>query len=280
MGLRFRLKAGVDVTKSAPMAQVILNALAKYGMFLADNGGDWYVSGAPDPRWSDDELHQIQQLRGSDFEAVDESSLMRDPNSARTTDTTSPPPPPPPTPPTPPTPPPPPTPPTPPSVVVAVEYYRAVADHYFITADPGEIAKLDSGQFAGWSRTAQIFGVYSAADYALPNHSPVCRFYGRPEAGIDSHFYSASPTECQAVIDRFASAWIKESDDVFSVTLPNPVSGDCIAGTQPLYRLYNARRDANHRYTTSLAIQAQMVAAGWIAEGYGPQSVGMCVPGN
>ncbi|HEX8904801.1 MAG TPA: hypothetical protein VF771_08175, partial [Longimicrobiaceae bacterium] len=56
MGMRVRLKAGFDVTRFSPNLQVILNAMKTYGMLLADNGSAWYVSGAPDPRWSDDEL--------------------------------------------------------------------------------------------------------------------------------------------------------------------------------------------------------------------------------
>ena len=83
MGQRFRLKAGFDVSTFAPQMQVILQGLKKYGMILADNGSSWYVSGAPDDRWDNDVLHQMSQLQGSDFEAVDESSLMADPNSGR-----------------------------------------------------------------------------------------------------------------------------------------------------------------------------------------------------
>ena len=50
--------------------QVILRALKKYGMILADNGSNWYLSGAPDPRWNDDELRSLRSLRGSDFEVL------------------------------------------------------------------------------------------------------------------------------------------------------------------------------------------------------------------
>jgi serine protease len=106
----------------------------------------------------------------------------------------------------------------------------------------------------------------------------VCRFYGRPEAGLDSHFYSASAAECQAVIDRFPAAWALESRNVFEVVLPNMSDGSCPLGTKPLYRLYNNRADVNHRYTTSLATRATMIAAGWIPEGYGTLGVTMCVP--
>ncbi len=76
MGQRFRLKAGVDISGYTPAMQVILRALKKYGMMLADNGSAWYLSGAPDPRWDDDELHTLAQLTGSDFEAVDVSALQ------------------------------------------------------------------------------------------------------------------------------------------------------------------------------------------------------------
>jgi uncharacterized protein (TIGR03437 family) len=85
MGQRFRLKAGFDISSFSAPVQVILRALKKYGMILADNGSSWFLSGAPDERWDNDALHEISQLQGSDFEAVDESSLMADPNSARVT---------------------------------------------------------------------------------------------------------------------------------------------------------------------------------------------------
>jgi uncharacterized protein (TIGR03437 family) len=76
MGQRFRLKASFNISGFSPTVQVILTALKKYGMILADNGSSWYLSGAPDDRWDNDTLDEIKQLRGSDFEAVDESSLM------------------------------------------------------------------------------------------------------------------------------------------------------------------------------------------------------------
>lgn len=83
MGLRLRLKASVDLSGFSPANQVILTALERYGMFVADNGADWYVSGVPDPRWNDDDLHQLGRITGADFEAVDESGLMVDPGSGR-----------------------------------------------------------------------------------------------------------------------------------------------------------------------------------------------------
>ena len=83
MGERFRLKASFDVSGFAQPVQVILRALQKYGMILADNGSSWYLSGVPDDRWNNDVLHQIAQLHGSDFEAVNESSLMVQPDSGQ-----------------------------------------------------------------------------------------------------------------------------------------------------------------------------------------------------
>ena len=81
MGLRVRLKASVDISGYPPADQVILTALQHYGMFLADNGSDWFISGTQDERWDNDVLHQLGALTGADFEAVDQSGLMIDPNS-------------------------------------------------------------------------------------------------------------------------------------------------------------------------------------------------------
>jgi hypothetical protein len=83
MGQRFRLKADFDISGFAPEVQVILRALQRYGMFLADNGSAWYLSGVPDERWDNDVLHELHQVHGSDFEAVDESSLMIDSDSGQ-----------------------------------------------------------------------------------------------------------------------------------------------------------------------------------------------------
>ncbi len=83
MGQRFRLKASVDISRFSPKNQAILRALKTYGMFLADNGSPWFLSGAPNDAWNNDELRQLGQLKGSDFEAVDISSLMGDENSAQ-----------------------------------------------------------------------------------------------------------------------------------------------------------------------------------------------------
>jgi len=82
MGQRFRLKAGFDVSRFSAPVRVILQAMKTYGLILADNGSAWYISGAPDTRWDNDMLVSgLAQVKGSDFEAVDVSSLMVDPDS-------------------------------------------------------------------------------------------------------------------------------------------------------------------------------------------------------
>ena len=75
MGLRVRLKKSVDISGFGPQSRVILRALKRYGMILADNGSPWYVTGAPDPGWDDDDLHDLHQIRGRDLEVVDTSRL-------------------------------------------------------------------------------------------------------------------------------------------------------------------------------------------------------------
>jgi len=76
MGMRVRLKADYDISKFPPEVQVILRALKKYGMIVADNGGDWFISGAPDPRWNDDNLRAIKKVKGSAFEVVKMGKLV------------------------------------------------------------------------------------------------------------------------------------------------------------------------------------------------------------
>jgi hypothetical protein len=75
MGLRVRLKASVNIASFPRQSRVVLRALQRYGMILADNGSPWYVSGAPDKHWNNDDLHSLGRLTGADFEVVDTSSL-------------------------------------------------------------------------------------------------------------------------------------------------------------------------------------------------------------
>ncbi len=87
MGLRVRLKASISISGFTPQVQVLLTALKKYGMILADNGSNWYISGVSNPSWNDDDLHKINQIVGSDFEVVDTSSLVNGPDPSTTTPT-------------------------------------------------------------------------------------------------------------------------------------------------------------------------------------------------
>ena len=77
MGMRVRLKAGVNISTYPASAQVILRALKKYGMIVADNGSDWYVTGTADARWNDGELNTLKALRGSDFEVVRMTGIVK-----------------------------------------------------------------------------------------------------------------------------------------------------------------------------------------------------------
>ena len=154
-----------------------------------------------------------------------------------------------------------------------VEFYNATLDHYFVSALAADIDALDSGRFAGWQRTGLTFDAFTAP---AAGTSPVCRFYLPPASG-DSHFYSASPAECNEVKVKFPQ-FVYEAPDVFHIALPDMTTGACAGDTKPVYRLWNNRIDSNHRYTADPAVKAQMVSRGYVAEGYGPDSAIMCAP--
>src|ERR1700674_337654 len=154
-----------------------------------------------------------------------------------------------------------------------IEFYNASLDHYFMSSLPPDIDALDTGTFPGWTRSGLAFAGYPQPQ---PNASPVCRFYLPPPYG-DSHFYSASPAECAAVQAKYPF-FVQESPAVFYIALPDPVPGACAAGSLPIYRVWDTRIDTNHRYTTSRTVRDQMVASGWVPEGYGADAVIMCSP--
>jgi hypothetical protein len=79
MGLRLRLRASFDTSGFPRQSRIVLEALKRYGMIVADNGADWYVTGAPSPGWSNDDLHSLGRVTGSAFEVVDTSSLPKSP---------------------------------------------------------------------------------------------------------------------------------------------------------------------------------------------------------
>lgn len=76
MGMRVRLKASFNISGFSPAMQVILRAMKQYGMIVADNGSNWYISGAPDPRWSDNDLHTLSAIKGSNFEVVQMGQIV------------------------------------------------------------------------------------------------------------------------------------------------------------------------------------------------------------
>lgn len=168
--------------------------------------------------------------------------------------------------------------PTPTEVALVVEFFSPTLDHYFITQNPDEIRDLDTGVHPGWMRTGQSFLAY------LPGKSDargraVSRYYGLPQAGLDSHFHTWSVREVRALSNPpFVAAWSVEDNDVLEIPTPDTLTGSCPVGTIPLYRLWNQRRDSNHRYTTDVTTKNAMIAAGFVAEGYGPNNVFMCSP--
>jgi len=83
MGARFRLKAGYNISSFSPQTQVILRAMEHYGMIVADNGSDWFFQGDENAGWTDSLLTELKSVPASQFEAVDESSLMVDANSGQ-----------------------------------------------------------------------------------------------------------------------------------------------------------------------------------------------------
>ncbi|HTI45389.1 MAG TPA: choice-of-anchor D domain-containing protein [Casimicrobiaceae bacterium] len=162
--------------------------------------------------------------------------------------------------------------------VLAVEYYNAGFDHYFITAIPDEITKLDNGTFVGWQRTGFTFNVYAATNPPAGS-STVHRFFSTSFAPKSSHFYTANPAEFNTVLAN--PNWQYEGD-VFNVPMPS-ADGSCPAGTLPVYRLYNNGQGGapNHRFTTDLTTRDGMLSRppdkAWVAEGAGI-GVGMCAP--
>jgi hypothetical protein len=160
---------------------------------------------------------------------------------------------------------------TTPAIATVVEYYWQTRDHYFISSAAAEIAALDAAPPGGWMRTGRTFRTYAAAQ---PGTSPVCRFYLPPQFG-DSHYYGRSTAECDGTHAKFPD-FVYESPAVMYMLLPT--EGVCPAGTVPVYRVFDGRLDANHRYMIDRAMRDQMMMHGWAAEGDGPDLVVMCAP--
>ena len=163
--------------------------------------------------------------------------------------------------------------PPPPPTTQVVEYYHTGFNHYFVTSFPNEIALLDAGQFQGWVRTGRTFSVWPSNS---GNMNGMCRFFSTSFAPKSSHFYTPFADECATV--NANPNWQFEAV-AFYVELP-AFNGNCLPGTQALYRLYNNGQGGapNHRYTIALEVRDQMLQQGWIPEGYGPFGAIACVP--
>lgn len=155
----------------------------------------------------------------------------------------------------------------------AVEFFHPAFGHYFATAIPDEIAKLDAGAIPGWQRTGLYFKAYPAG---TPGALDVCRFFTASFAPKSSHFHTSSTEECAAV--KANPDWQFEGN-VFAVGPPDG-AGNCAAGTQPLFRTYNIGQGGapNHRYITSTAFRNMMLGWGWVPEGWGSMGAIGCVP--
>ena len=157
--------------------------------------------------------------------------------------------------------------------VVVVEYFHDGYRNYFNTIDQVEIDGLDAGVFSGWTREVGGFIAWPSQSAAPAGAVPVCRFFA---SVFTSHFYTADTVECDAVVANFPE-WQLETREAYWIVLPDKATGACGAGLMPVYRVLKPSF-SNHRYVTDRAVRDTMVAAGWIAEGYGPDAVIMCTP--
>ena len=147
----------------------------------------------------------------------------------------------------------------------AVEYFNAGFGHYFMTSQSDEIAGLDAGAYNfAFVRTARSFKVLDAP---AAGTVPVCRFFTTPGTfgAKSSHFYTANPAECEGL--KLNPAWVYEK---IAFHIAVPASDVCVAGTLPVYRMYNHGQTGapNHRFTTDLALYQQFTTTlGWDQEG-------------
>lgn len=156
--------------------------------------------------------------------------------------------------------------------VTVVEYYHRAFDHYFMTWATDEIATLDAGtQIRGWERTGYAFSAYTSPERSTV---PVCRFYIPPAQG-DSHYFGRNLDECSATRKAHPNFTLESAD---FLRMFMPLAGTCEDDQVRVYRVFNGRPDANHRYTTDRGVRDRMIAEGWIAEGDGPDRVTLCAP--
>jgi|GEM_PF-1408767 len=152
-----------------------------------------------------------------------------------------------------------------------IEFYHPDLQHYFSSANNDEVSLVRAGQFGDWRETGEVFLTWRGPSEA--GVLPVCRFYGTPGMGPNSHFYTVDPVECEAV--KRDPGWTYEGIPFYA---KRALAGHCPIHSAPVYRYYNngwTRNDSNHRYATHLDNQTAMQDAGWVLEG-----TAMCVPGQ
>lgn len=165
------------------------------------------------------------------------------------------------------------------NTAIATEFYEMNFNHYFHTADEVETRLLVDGIFGdAWHRTFYFWRVWSAPG---PGRVPVCRFFSTAFGALSSHFYTPIASECAALQTNpaLSSVWQLESTAVYYLEVTD-ASGNCPAGTSPLYRVYNNGMGGapNHRYTADPAVRALMITLGWVPEGNGPDIIFACTP--
>ena len=160
------------------------------------------------------------------------------------------------------------------------EFHNASLDRYFRTANAEEAAALRANPASGETDTGKTFLAYPRTGYP-EKARPVCRFYGSPSPGPNSHFYTADPGECdklkqlQQATPATEKRWNFE-EIAFAIQVPAGESCPSDAPV-PVYRLYNKGfekgKDSNHRFTTDAALYQAMIGQGWAGE-----NIVMCAP--
>ena len=158
-----------------------------------------------------------------------------------------------------------------------VEFYRSDLDHYYYTWDPDEIYFFDNSPLAKNKRTGHFFFAWANPVGAPPGILPVCKFFGSPQYFIQSNYYTSSATECQFVLSHWPGVWSLVSPNAFYV-MPSDADGQCAAGTIPVYRFSNNRKDFNQRMTFDLSVKRAMLNRAWVPDGGGPNGTAFCSP--
>ena len=156
-----------------------------------------------------------------------------------------------------------------PMEAVVVEYVFPEKNHYFLTADKGEIAFVDSGAAGPWARTGKELKLWVGKSFG--EYNSACRFYNHAAV---THFYTTSKDECNYLVglnpdNDPAKGWVFEAANAF-VARAMDKKGACPAGTSPVWRLYNKRwmyRDANNRFVGAATEYQDMINQGWVGEG-------------